>query len=67
MLAYALSLPPYTQPQGGLCTPPPPAQFSLPFCRQNGHKGKLGERAGLVTVSCVPSVDVTVVLDQKEF
>lgn len=51
---------PTTHPASGRmpCTPPPPAQLSLPFCRQNGPKGKLGERAGLVTVSCVPSVDV---------
>lgn len=50
-----------------LRTSPLPNPVSLPFCRQNGHKGKQGERAGYVTVSCVPSVDVTVVLEQREF
>lgn len=50
-----------------LCTSPLPNPVSLPFCRQNGHKGKHGEKAGFVTVSRVLSVGVTVVLGQREF
>lgn len=49
------------------CTSPLPSPVSLTFCRQSGHKGKQGERAGFVAVSCVSSVDVTVVLEQREF
>ncbi|EGW10341.1 hypothetical protein I79_003661 [Cricetulus griseus] len=48
-----------------LCTPTHP--MPLPFCRQNGQKDKQGERAGFVAVSYVPSIDVIVVLDCREF
>lgn len=60
---------PTMHPAQGRCYAhsPLPNPVSLPFCRQNGRKGKQGERAGFVPVSCVPSVDVTVVLDQREF
>lgn len=54
-------------PRAGAVHTPIPNPVFLPFCRQNGHEGKQGERAGFVIVSCVPSVDVTVVLDQREF